>query len=80
MELLNRIEEALAQIRPYLLADNGDIKLVEVVDDKAYVALLGACSNCNMSMMTMKAGVEQAILKSVPEIKSVLVVATETTQ
>lgn len=76
--LLNKIEVALDQIRPYLIADNGNIKLLGVVDDTAYVELLGACRNCSMSVMTMKAGVEQSILQAVPEIKTVNVVSSHT--
>ncbi len=70
--LIQRIEDTLETIRPYLNADSGDIRLVEVTDDMiARVELLGACSSCSMSMMTMRAGVEQSILKAVPEIKAV---------
>jgi Fe-S cluster biogenesis protein NfuA len=70
--LLSRIEEALNQIRPYMEADGGNISLLEVTGDMVVkVQLLGACSSCKMSMMTMKAGVEQSILKAVPEIKAV---------
>lgn len=70
--IIQRIEATLEQLRPYLNADSGDIKLLEVTDDMiARVQLLGACSTCTMSMMTMKAGVEQSILKAVPEIKAV---------
>ena len=69
-ELLSKIEGALDEIRPYLEADEGDIKLIEVTDDMVVkVKLMGACSSCNVSMMTMKSGVEQAIKRAVPEIK-----------
>ena len=71
-QLLSRIEDALQQIRPYLEADSGNVSLVEVTDDMVVkLKLHGACSNCSMSMMTMKAGIEQAILRSVPEVKKV---------
>jgi Fe-S cluster biogenesis protein NfuA len=67
-----RIERALDQIRPFLEADRGDITLVEVTDTMvARVELHGACKDCSMSYMTLKAGVEQSILKVAPEIKSV---------
>jgi Fe-S cluster biogenesis protein NfuA len=67
-----RIERALDQIRPFLEADRGDITLVEVTDAMvARVELHGACKDCSMSYMTLKAGVEQSILKVAPEIKSV---------
>ena len=72
-ELLSKIEGALDEIRPYLEADEGDIRLIEVTDDMVVkVKLLGACSDCNVSMMTMKSGVEQAIKRAVPEIKEVI--------
>lgn len=74
--LVQRVEATLEQLRPYLLADGGDIQLLEITDDLvARVQLLGACSSCSMSAMTMKAGVEQSIFKAAPEIKSVEAVA-----
>ena len=72
-EILSKIEGALDEIRPYLEADEGDIRLIEVTDDMVVkVKLLGACSSCNVSMMTMKSGVEQAIKRAVPEVKEVI--------
>ena len=71
--IINKIEEALAQVRPYLESDGGDIRLVEVTDDFVVkVKLLGACSDCQVSIMTLKAGVEQAIKKVLPEVKEVV--------
>jgi Fe-S cluster biogenesis protein NfuA len=65
--------EALERIRPYLQSDGGDIELLEVTDDLTVkVRLKGACHGCPYSMQTLKAGVEQAILKEVPEIKGVI--------
>ncbi|MFM9055849.1 MAG: NifU family protein [Bacteroidota bacterium] len=67
-----RIEEILAQLRPYLEADQGNISFVEVTDEMIVkVRLEGACSSCSMSMMTLKAGVEQSLIKAIPEIKAV---------
>ena len=72
-KVLSKIEGALDEIRPYLEADEGDIRLIEVTDDMVVkVKLLGACSDCNVSMMTMKSGVEQAIKRAVPDIKEVI--------
>ena len=57
--IINKIEDALKKIRPYLEADGGDISLVEVTEDMVVkVKLMGACSSCNVSMMTLKNGVE----------------------
>lgn len=70
--LLTKIDEALNNIRPYLETDGGNVKIVEVTDDMVVkLELLGACGTCPMSTMTLKAGVEEAIKKVVPEIKSV---------
>ena len=71
--ILDKIERALDEIRPYLETDGGDINLVEVTDKMVVkVKLLGACSDCNVSMMTMKSGVEQAVKRAVPEVKEVI--------
>jgi Fe-S cluster biogenesis protein NfuA len=75
-KIISRVEDTLEQLRPYLIADNGNVSLVEVTDDMIVkLRLLGACGSCNMSMMTLKAGIEQSILKAVPEIKGVEAVA-----
>ena len=67
-----RVEAALEKIRPYLVADGGNIKLVEVTEDNiAKVQLTGACHGCPYSMQTLKAGVEMAVKKDVPEIVEV---------
>ncbi len=71
-DLINRIEEALMQIRPYLEADNGNVSLLEVTDDMVVkLKFHGACSSCTMSAMTLRAGIEQTILNHVPEVKAV---------
>jgi Fe-S cluster biogenesis protein NfuA len=68
-----RVLRALERVRPYLQSDGGDIQLVEVTDDYTVkVKLQGACHGCPYSMQTLKAGVEQALIKEVPEIKSVV--------
>ena len=74
-ELKIKVEEALKSIRPYLEADGGNVELVELTEDKTVmVELTGACKTCSMSMMTMKAGIEETIKRSVPEIKSVVAI------
>ncbi|KXX71592.1 MULTISPECIES: NifU family protein [Flammeovirga] len=70
--LINEVEKALETIRPYLEADGGNAKVVEVTEDGiAKVELLGACGDCPMSAMTLKAGIEQAIINAVPEVTKV---------
>jgi Fe-S cluster biogenesis protein NfuA len=71
-ELIKKVENVIDQIRPYLEADGGNIRFVELTDDNVVnVELLGACGTCPMSTMTLKAGVELAMKKAIPEIKAV---------
>ncbi len=66
------VEQALAKIRPFLQRDGGDIKLIDVTDDGIVkVQLTGACQGCPMSQMTLKQGVERALMKEVPGVKEV---------
>lgn len=70
--LQDRVEEALNTIRPYLEADGGNVEVVEITAENIVkLELTGACKTCNMSHMTMKAGIEETIKKSVPEIKGI---------
>jgi Fe-S cluster biogenesis protein NfuA len=72
-DIKNRVMAALEKIRPYLVADGGDIKLVDVTEDFIVkVQLTGACHGCPFSMQTLKAGVEMAVKKDVPEIIEVV--------
>ena len=70
-QLYQRVETALDKIRPYLEADGGNVRIVSIEDGILQIELLGACGTCPMSTMTMKAGVEEAIIKAVPEIQAV---------
>jgi len=69
-----KVEKALAQIRPSLQADGGDVELVEVNDGKVMVKLTGACGSCPMATMTLKMGIEQTLKEQVPEVKEVIAV------
>ncbi len=72
IELTEKINDSLEALRPHLHADGGDMELVEITDEGiAKVRLLGACSDCSMSMMTIKAGLEEAVKKVAPEIIAV---------
>lgn len=72
MTVEERIERALEGCRPYLRADGGDVKLVRWREDGIVeLAWQGTCRVCPMSVMTLRAGVERAILKEVPEVKRV---------
>jgi Fe-S cluster biogenesis protein NfuA len=66
--LHERVEAALDKVRPTLQRDGGDIELLDVVDGVAKVRLQGACAGCPMSQMTLTWGVEQTLVKEVPEI------------
>jgi len=69
-----RVAEAIEEVRPFLQADGGDVELVEVSEGTVKVRLKGACGCCPMAMMTLKAGIEQRVRESVPEIKEVVAV------
>ncbi len=70
--LLPRIEAALDTIRPYLQADGGNVRIVEVTEAGVLrLELEGACGTCPMSPMTLRAGVEDAVRRAVPEVTGV---------
>ena len=71
-EVVSRVEKALDEVRPYLETDGGNVKVLDVDNDMVVtLELLGACGSCPMSVMTMKAGIEETIKRQVPEIKDV---------
>ena len=71
-ELIEKVELALNNIRPYLIADGGNVDVLEITPDfTVKLEFTGSCGSCPMSSMTFKAGIEEAILKNVPEIKKV---------
>jgi Fe-S cluster biogenesis protein NfuA len=68
----DKIKKALNSIRPFLQADDGDVELVEITDDGIVkVRLLGACEQCPLSVMTLRAGIERALMREVPGIKRI---------
>jgi len=69
-----KVEEALDKIRPSLMADGGNVELVEVDGGVVKVKLTGACGGCPMSQMTLKMGIERILKKEIPEIKEVVAV------
>jgi len=72
MDLLQKVEGALNTIRPYLEADGGNVSIQEITPENIVkIELLGSCGSCPMSIMTLKAGIEQAIKRDVPEITAV---------
>jgi Fe-S cluster biogenesis protein NfuA len=72
MSLLDQVEAALNTIRPYLETDGGNVSIEEITPENVVkLKLLGSCGSCPMSIMTLKAGIEEAIKKAVPEITGV---------
>lgn len=70
--ILSKIDSALDDVRPHLKVDGGNVEVVDYTDDQIVVVKwLGTCQSCNMSTMTMKAGIEQAIRNKMPEIAGV---------
>lgn len=74
--LREKIEIALNSMRPFLQADGGDVELVDVTEEmEVHVRLIGNCSNCDISHITMKAGIENGIKSALPEITKVIAVS-----
>lgn len=79
-ELTQKVEQALAEIRPFLASDGGDISLIEITDDNVVkVQLHGTCVDCSVNQMTLKNGVEMTIKRYAPEIIQVLEIGQEQT-
>lgn len=73
--LRERIDRALEELRPFLRSDGGDITVMAVKEDLTVeVELQGACAHCAQAAMTMKAGVEEAVRRAVPEVTRVVAV------
>jgi Fe-S cluster biogenesis protein NfuA len=74
-ELRSKVIVALDQLRPFLHADGGDMELIDITDDAiVQVRLLGSCSDCSMSQMTIKGGLEEALKMAAPELNGVVAV------
>jgi len=69
-----KVEAALEQIRPALLADGGDVELVDVNDGVVKLRLRGACGGCPMATITLRHGIEQVLKEQVPEVKEVIAI------
>lgn len=69
-----KVEKVIAEIRPALQADGGNIELIDVENGIVKVKLVGACGSCPMSQLTLKRGVEARLKAKIPEIKEVIAV------
>ena len=67
-----KVEATLAQIRPALQADGGDVELVDINEGVVKLKLKGACAGCPMSTMTLKLGIERVLKEKIPEVKQVI--------
>ena len=71
-EIIERIKEVIAKVRPYLQNDGGDVEFKRYENGVVYVKLIGACSNCPMAQMTLQDGIENALISEVPEVIKVI--------
>lgn len=71
MDIYAQVEEILNKLRPYIHRDGGDVELVDVEDGVVKLRLLGACGSCPSSTITLKAGIERALMEEIPEIVEV---------
>lgn len=70
-EIEAKINTVLDKIKPYLISDGGNLEFVKFEDGIVYIKLLGACSHCSMMEVTLKDGIEEALINEIPEVKSV---------
>ncbi|MGL4522110.1 MAG: NifU family protein [Bacilli bacterium] len=68
MTMHEQVEEVLDKLRPYLMRDGGDVELVDIEDGIVKLRLMGACGTCPSSTITLKAGIERALLEEVPGV------------
>jgi Fe-S cluster biogenesis protein NfuA len=71
MDMREQVEEVLDKLRPYIHRDGGDVELVDVEDGVVKLRLLGACGSCPSSTITLKAGIERALMEEIPEVVEV---------
>jgi Fe-S cluster biogenesis protein NfuA len=69
-----KVEAALEQVRPALLADGGDVQLIDVEGGVVTLRLIGACAGCPMATMTLRGGIERVLKEQVPEVKEVVAI------
>jgi Fe-S cluster biogenesis protein NfuA len=71
MEMFDQVQEVLDKLRPFLLRDGGDVELVDIEEGIVKLRLMGACGSCPSSTITLKAGIERALIEEVPGIVEV---------
>ncbi|WNF36352.1 NifU family protein [Bacillaceae bacterium IKA-2] len=70
-DLKEPVQEVLNKLRPFLQRDGGDVELVDIEDGVVKVRLIGACGSCPSSTITLKAGIERALLEEVPGVTEI---------
>ncbi|MBM7648543.1 Fe-S cluster biogenesis protein NfuA [Bacillus ectoiniformans] len=70
-QMIDDVQVVLDKLRPFLLRDGGDCELVDIEDGIVKLRLLGACGSCPSSTITLKAGIERALLEEVPGVVEV---------
>lgn len=71
-EQVEKIEEIINKLRPFLINEGGNIEFVKYENNIVYIKMLGACANCQMLDITLKDGIEAAIINEIPEVKDVI--------
>ena len=66
------IKDIIDKLRPFLINDGGNIEYIKYEDNIVYIRMMGACANCQMLDLTLKDGIEAAIINEVPEVKAVV--------
>jgi len=74
IDLTEKVEKALEEIRPFLLNDGGDVELISIKGSVVEVRFLGACDSCSINKMTLKNGIEAVVIKHAPQITEVVAV------
>ena len=72
MNTEEKIKEIIDKLRPFLINDGGNIEFIKYEDNIVYVRFIGACANCGILDITLKEGVEAAIVAEIPEVKAVI--------
>lgn len=67
-----KIIEIIEKLRPFLINDGGNIEYIKYEDNYVYIKMVGACANCQMLDITLKDGIESAIINEVPEVKGII--------
>lgn len=67
-----KIKEVIDKLRPFLINDGGNIEFVKYENNFVYIQMMGACANCQMLDITLKDGIEAAIINEVPEVKGII--------